>query len=105
MRSGDFPPKACVLVSPNSAKIDTDVTSNNINGTPEVENPTKRFLQCPGMCRVDVLKKFVLNKYNVDPSKFQVSVGVYKRVWFEVMFVFCRLIFCTSGCRFRTISP
>lgn len=33
----------------------------------------KRFLQCPGMCRVDVLKKFVRNKYNVDTSKFYVS--------------------------------
>nr|XP_023018938.1 polycomb group protein Psc-like [Leptinotarsa decemlineata] len=39
----------------------------------------KRYLQCPGMCRVEVLKKFVRNKYNVDTSLFHIDV-LYKRV-------------------------
>lgn len=33
----------------------------------------KRYLQCPGMCRIEVLKKFVRNKYNVDTNLFYVS--------------------------------
>lgn len=33
----------------------------------------KRYLQCPGMCRIEVLKKFVRNKYNVDTNMFYVS--------------------------------
>ncbi|CAG9853545.1 unnamed protein product [Phyllotreta striolata] len=39
----------------------------------------KRYLQCPGMCRVDVLKKFVRNKYNVDTTLFHIDI-LYKRV-------------------------
>ncbi|KAJ8970569.1 hypothetical protein NQ317_014156 [Molorchus minor] len=39
----------------------------------------KRFLQCPGMCRVEVLKKFVRNKYNVDTNLFYIDI-LYKRV-------------------------
>lgn len=36
----------------------------------------KRYLQCPGMCRVEVLKKFVRNKYNVDTNLFYVSKSI-----------------------------
>ncbi|CAG9818743.1 unnamed protein product [Phaedon cochleariae] len=39
----------------------------------------KRYLQCPGMCRVEVLKKFVRNKYNVDTNEFHIDI-LYKRV-------------------------
>lgn len=35
----------------------------------------KRYLQCPGMCRIEVLKKFVQNKYNVNTGLFHVSIG------------------------------
>lgn len=41
------------------------------------DNPMKRYLQCPGMCRIDVLKKFVRNKYNVDTNLFHVSTPFY----------------------------
>lgn len=37
------------------------------------ESQMKRYLQCSGMCRIEVLKKFVRNKYSVDTSKFYVS--------------------------------
>ncbi|CAH0548526.1 unnamed protein product [Brassicogethes aeneus] len=43
------------------------------------ESQMKRYLQCPGMCRVEVLKKFVRNKYSVDTSKFHIDI-LYKRV-------------------------
>lgn len=40
----------------------------------------KRYLQCPGMCRVEVLKKFVRNKYNVDTNRFYVNTSQIIRV-------------------------
>ncbi|RZC43309.1 AIF-MLS domain containing protein, partial [Asbolus verrucosus] len=43
------------------------------------DNPMKRYLQCPGMCRIEVLKKFVRNKYNVDTNLFHIDI-LYKRV-------------------------
>lgn len=49
------------------------VVSTTKNGSSvEQDSAIKRFLQCPGMCRVDVLKKFVRNKYNVDTKRFYV---------------------------------
>ncbi|KAF7280082.1 hypothetical protein GWI33_006433 [Rhynchophorus ferrugineus] len=59
--------------------INGDVQS----GTNEVEEgqeaQMKRYLLCPGMCRIEVLKKFVRNKYNVDTSQFFIDI-LYKRV-------------------------
>ncbi|XP_030748942.1 polycomb group protein Psc-like [Sitophilus oryzae] len=43
------------------------------------ETQMKRYLLCPGMCRIEVLKKFVRNKYNVDTSQFFIDI-LYKRV-------------------------
>ncbi|KAK9872062.1 hypothetical protein WA026_015309 [Henosepilachna vigintioctopunctata] len=45
----------------------------------QAETLLKRFLQCPGMCRIDVLKKFIRNKYNVNTDLFQIDI-LYKRV-------------------------
>lgn len=42
----------------------------------ESQAQMKRYLQCPGMCRVEVLKKFVRNKYNVDTNRFYVSLHI-----------------------------
>ncbi|XP_044762696.1 polycomb group protein Psc-like [Coccinella septempunctata] len=39
----------------------------------------KRYLQCPAMCRIDVIKKFIRNKYNVNTDMFQIDI-LYKRV-------------------------
>jgi hypothetical protein len=39
------------------------------------DNPMKRYLQCPGMCRIEVLKKFVRNKYNVDTLPRKLLLG------------------------------
>lgn len=43
------------------------------------ENLLRRYLQCPGMCRVDVIKKFVRNKYSVDTDLYNIDI-LYKRV-------------------------
>ncbi|XP_066257669.1 polycomb group protein Psc-like [Euwallacea similis] len=61
--------------------IATDPETLKNNGTID-ESPDsqmKRYLLCPGMCRVEVLKKFVRNKYNVDTNQFFIDV-LYKRV-------------------------
>lgn len=58
------------MVPPPSVTASADV-KNGSNG--EQDSTIKRYLQCPGMCRVDVLKKFVRNKYNVDTNRFYVS--------------------------------
>ncbi|KRT80612.1 hypothetical protein AMK59_6299, partial [Oryctes borbonicus] len=43
------------------------------------DSQIRRFLQCPGMCRIEVLKKFVQNKYNVNTVLFHIEI-LYKRV-------------------------
>ncbi|KAK4877968.1 hypothetical protein RN001_010474 [Aquatica leii] len=45
----------------------------------EENSAIKRFLQCPGMCRIEVLKKFIRNKYNVDTNQYYIDI-LYKRV-------------------------
>ncbi|KAF2882009.1 hypothetical protein ILUMI_24157 [Ignelater luminosus] len=53
---------------------------NKSQGADNEENSViKRFLQCAGMCRVDVLKKFIRNKYNVDTNQYYIDI-LYKRV-------------------------
>lgn len=86
----------------------TIITDNVRNGGGE-QDPTilKRYLQCPGMCRVDVLKKFVRNKYNVDTNRFYVScvcVVVVEGVVTNVEFCY-RLIFCIRRCHCQTTTP
>lgn len=44
------------------------------------DNPMKRYLQCPAMCRIEVLKKFVRNKYNVDTNLFHVSYVFFSEI-------------------------
>lgn len=48
-------------------------SSNKTLFSEENQTMMKRYLQCPGMCRIEVLKKFVRNKYNVDTTLFFVS--------------------------------
>lgn len=69
------------------------------------DNPMKRYLQCPGMCRIEVLKKFVRNKYNVDTNLFHVSIEKKINFGFKLQFsvIVNRLIYCTKGCLFLTI--
>ncbi|ERL84275.1 hypothetical protein D910_01656 [Dendroctonus ponderosae] len=46
-------------------------TLKNNGSTEEGQDPQmKRYLLCPGMCRIEVLKKFIRNKYNVDTNQF-----------------------------------
>uniref|UniRef100_A0AAR5PHM6 RING-type domain-containing protein n=1 Tax=Dendroctonus ponderosae TaxID=77166 RepID=A0AAR5PHM6_DENPD len=55
-------------------------TLKNNGSTEEGQDPQmKRYLLCPGMCRIEVLKKFIRNKYNVDTNQFFIDV-LYKRV-------------------------
>ncbi|KAF5285473.1 hypothetical protein FQA39_LY16647 [Lamprigera yunnana] len=51
----------------------------NHAGDPDDNSAIKRFLQCPGMCRIEVLKKFIRNKYNVDTKQYYIDI-LYKRV-------------------------
>jgi polycomb group RING finger protein 4 len=44
---------------------------------PEVENPNRRFLQCPGSLTVQHLKKFIMRKYGLVEASFLVDV-IYK---------------------------
>ncbi|CAH1113929.1 unnamed protein product [Psylliodes chrysocephalus] len=86
-----FNPHDCISLSMEYVSADSSPDAIKILGSkngfdkndqlsPE-ENQAlmKRYLQCPGMCRVDVLKKFVRNKYNVDTSLFHIDI-LYKRV-------------------------
>ncbi|XP_018570864.1 polycomb group protein Psc-like [Anoplophora glabripennis] len=86
-----FNPKDCISLS--MEYVSDDSTPGAIclpgtkNGLDKNKNLTaeenqalmKRYLQCPGMCRVEVLKKFVRNKYNVDTNRFYIDI-LYKRV-------------------------
>ncbi|XP_050300205.1 polycomb group protein Psc-like [Anthonomus grandis grandis] len=59
-----------------------DTLKNNDDGSmvdSQEDSQIKRYLLCPGMCRVEVLKKFVRNKYNVDTNQFFIDL-LYKRV-------------------------
>lgn len=59
---------------PEPIKICDKDKNSLMNLTDEsTESQMKRYLQCPGMCRIEVLKKFVRNKYNVDTNLFYVS--------------------------------
>ncbi|XP_057667935.1 polycomb group protein Psc-like [Diorhabda carinulata] len=86
-----FNPQDCISLSmeyvssdssPGAIKlpgIKNDVDKNDEISIEDNQTHMKRYLQCPGMCRVDVLKKFVRNKYNVDTSLFYIDI-LYKRV-------------------------
>ncbi|KAG5892603.1 hypothetical protein JTB14_035612 [Gonioctena quinquepunctata] len=67
--------------SPGAIKLGYKNDSDKSSSLTAEENQAlmKRYLQCPGMCRVEVLKKFVRNKYNVDTSLFHIDI-LYKRV-------------------------
>ncbi|XP_063926306.1 polycomb group protein Psc-like isoform X2 [Zophobas morio] len=54
-------------------------TQKGAGGEEVQDNPMKRYLECPAMCRIEVLKKFVRNKYNVDTNLFHIDI-LYKRV-------------------------
>ncbi|XP_060533728.1 polycomb group protein Psc-like [Cylas formicarius] len=58
---------------------DPDALKDGCLGDETPESLMKRYLLCPGMCRIDVLKKFVRNKYSVDTSQFYIDI-LYKRV-------------------------
>lgn len=72
--SDDSTPGAILV--PADIRI-TAEAKNNLQK--EAESPMRRFLQCPGMFRVDILKKWVHNKYNVDTKKFHIDI-LYKKV-------------------------
>ncbi|XP_050512418.1 polycomb group protein Psc-like [Diabrotica virgifera virgifera] len=86
-----FNPQDCISLSMEYVSADSapgaiklPVTRNGLDkadqlSLEESQALMKRYLQCPGMCRVDVLKKFVRNKYNVDTSQFYIDI-LYKRV-------------------------
>ncbi|CAG9770223.1 unnamed protein product [Ceutorhynchus assimilis] len=59
--------------------IATDPEKNTGTFDENQDSQMKRYLHCPGMCRIEVLKKFVRNKYNVDTNQFFIDV-LYKRV-------------------------
>ncbi|XP_018318400.1 polycomb group protein Psc-like isoform X2 [Agrilus planipennis] len=70
-----------IAIPPSNCKNGTEGTKN---GTVAIANDLeslalRRYLQCPGMCRVEVLKKFICTKYNVDINKFYIEI-LYKRV-------------------------
>jgi hypothetical protein len=71
------------------------------------DNPMKRYLQCPGMCRIEVLKKFVRNKYNVDTNLFHVSYcwGRTQGEHVSSVNIRCRSTYCTKGFPFQTTTP
>ncbi|VEN47614.1 unnamed protein product [Callosobruchus maculatus] len=73
--SDDSTPGAITLLSKNGL----NTTDKQLGDTEDAQTLMKRYLQCPGMCRIEVLKKFVRNKYNVDTSKFYIDI-LYKKV-------------------------
>lgn len=56
-----------------------DLKHEEASDNGQTESLLKRYLQCPAMCRVDVIKKFIRNKYNVNTDLFQIDI-LYKRV-------------------------
>lgn len=92
---------------PPTTTTTTIVVANLKNDSVEQDSAIKRFLQCPGMCRVDVLKKFVRNKYNVDTNRFYVSFFSYSPncISSSINIPPCRLIFCIRKCHCPTITP
>ncbi|KAF5300721.1 hypothetical protein FQR65_LT09117 [Abscondita terminalis] len=72
--SDDSTPGAILIPQLRDKEVD-----NNNKGCDEENAAIKRFLQCPGMCRIEVLKKFIRNKYNVDTNQYYIDI-LYKRV-------------------------
>ncbi|GJQ77938.1 hypothetical protein Trydic_g2299 [Trypoxylus dichotomus] len=71
--SDDSTPGAITVPAP------LDNASKNSKSCDNNDSQIRRFLQCPGMCRIEVLKKFVQNKYNVNTVLFHIEI-LYKRV-------------------------
>lgn len=69
--SDDSTPGAISVPAPLDTSKNSKICDN--------DSQMKRFLQCPGMCRIEVLKKFVQNKYNVNTVSFHIEI-LYKRV-------------------------
>ncbi|XP_031330730.1 polycomb group protein Psc-like [Photinus pyralis] len=67
------------ILIPQSTDKENDNNRSNQGGEVEENSAIKRFLQCPGMCRIEVLKKFIRNKYNVDTNQYYIDI-LYKRV-------------------------
>ena len=51
-------------------------TLKGMESDPHVQNLLKpRFLNCPAIFKVEHLKKFILNKFNINVNKFNVEIS------------------------------
>nr|XP_022920423.1 protein CROWDED NUCLEI 1-like [Onthophagus taurus] len=66
-------------ISDDSTPGAINVPETKYNPSQPQESQMKRFLKCPGNCRIEILKKFVQNKYSVDVGSFHIEI-LYKRV-------------------------
>ncbi|KAK5638759.1 hypothetical protein RI129_013054 [Pyrocoelia pectoralis] len=76
--SDDSTPGVILIPQPTDKENDNN-NKGNQGSDVEENSAIKRFLQCPGMCRIEVLKKFIRNKYNVDTNQYYIDI-LYKRV-------------------------